>query len=292
VPEGATVADKPSAEAVAGEGRSILSKLGSASGVILLPLHSMPGKGEQTGAPAPSGGKPSPNALTYFSNAFRAACRPAKLLLETDRIERDGDFPLAKSQSGADSVEASTPAVSERLVQALHTYARVSLAAPAKVPPGAFSADSAAGAADGSSGAALDSAQVFGKGHSHGMGSSSASTRATASTAARGSAGDSEEGAQAGSSGLSIGKCVAMCARTDRPDGLITTVVCDLTGVAMGLVYSSVESIEKAVDDMRGVYFSRSRQGIWEKGKTSGNYQELHSIRLDCDDDAVMVRVL
>lgn len=63
-----------------------------------------------------------------------------------------------------------------------------------------------------------------------------------------------------------------MCARTDRPDSLITTVVCDLTGVAMGLVYSSVESIEKMVNDMRGVYYSRSRGGLWEKGKTSGCY--------------------
>lgn len=58
---------------------------------------------------------------------------------------------------------------------------------------------------------------------------------------------------------LDIGPCFAACARSDRPDGLYTTVVVDEGGVALGLVYSSSESIAEAVRCKRGVYFSRSR---------------------------------
>lgn len=58
---------------------------------------------------------------------------------------------------------------------------------------------------------------------------------------------------------LDIGPCFAACARSDRPDGLYTTVVVDEGGVALGLVYSSSESIAEAVRCKRGVYYSRSR---------------------------------
>lgn len=73
---------------------------------------------------------------------------------------------------------------------------------------------------------------------------------------------------------------------SDRPDGLWPTVVCDEQGVALGLAWSSRESIRKAVDSKRGVYHSRKR-GIWEKGATSGATQELLRVNLDCDRDAL-----
>lgn len=91
--------------------------------------------------------------------------------------------------------------------------------------------------------------------------------------------------------GLSPGLCLAMCARSDRPDGLITTVVADELGVALGLVYSSAESIRAAVAEGRGVYWSRSRGGLWRKGESSGMVQTLVSCRLDCDSDALLFSV-
>lgn len=56
-----------------------------------------------------------------------------------------------------------------------------------------------------------------------------------------------------------VGACFVACARTDRLDGLFTTVVTDASGVALGLVYSSQESILEAIQSRRGVYYSRSR---------------------------------
>lgn len=75
--------------------------------------------------------------------------------------------------------------------------------------------------------------------------------------------------------------------KTDRSDGLYTTLVVDTYERCLGLVYSSKESIEQAVERQVGVYYSRSRKEIWVKGLTSGNTQKLVSIQLDCDGDAL-----
>ncbi|KAL3929630.1 MAG: hypothetical protein SGARI_004697 [Bacillariaceae sp.] len=88
-----------------------------------------------------------------------------------------------------------------------------------------------------------------------------------------------------------LGLAFAACMRTDRPDGLYTTVVCTRTGEALGLVYSSKESIVAALECGRGVYYSRSRQGLWRKGDTSGHYQTLHRLDVDCDGDALRFTV-
>ncbi len=74
---------------------------------------------------------------------------------------------------------------------------------------------------------------------------------------------------------------------SDRPDGLWPTVVCDEHGRAIGLVYSNLASVREAVRTRRGVYWSRSRNALWLKGETSGALQELLSIGLDCDRDAL-----
>lgn len=78
--------------------------------------------------------------------------------------------------------------------------------------------------------------------------------------------------------------------RSDREDGLIPTVVTDEYDVALGLCYSSVDSIRKAIEEGVGVYQSRSR-GLWIKGASSGATQELLAIKVDCDRDALMFRV-
>ncbi|CCK69165.1 trifunctional histidinol dehydrogenase/phosphoribosyl-AMP cyclohydrolase/phosphoribosyl-ATP diphosphatase KNAG_0C00510 [Huiozyma naganishii CBS 8797] len=75
--------------------------------------------------------------------------------------------------------------------------------------------------------------------------------------------------------------------RTDRKDELYTTLVVDQYSRALGLVYSSTESIKLSIEKQVGVYFSRSRNEIWVKGATSGNTQQLLSIEIDCDGDAL-----
>ena len=90
---------------------------------------------------------------------------------------------------------------------------------------------------------------------------------------------------------LEIGPTVAACIRTDRSDGLMPTVVLEADGVALGLVYSSSASIGAAMQCGRGVYWSRSRQSLWRKGDTSGSWQTLRRIRLDCDGDALAFTV-
>ncbi len=79
--------------------------------------------------------------------------------------------------------------------------------------------------------------------------------------------------------------------RTDRPDGLIPTIVADERGAALGLAYSSPESIRLALAERRGIYHSRSRAGIWRKGESSGATQELLRVELDCDRDTLRFTV-
>jgi phosphoribosyl-ATP pyrophosphohydrolase len=74
--------------------------------------------------------------------------------------------------------------------------------------------------------------------------------------------------------------------RSDRADGLWPTIVQELDGSLLGLCYSSERSVRAAIDTGRGVYESRTR-GLWVKGSTSGATQELFSIEVDCDRDAL-----
>jgi phosphoribosyl-ATP pyrophosphohydrolase/phosphoribosyl-AMP cyclohydrolase/histidinol dehydrogenase len=73
---------------------------------------------------------------------------------------------------------------------------------------------------------------------------------------------------------------------SDRTDKLIPTVVTDERGIALGLVYSSKESLAESLKTGTGVYQSRKR-GLWYKGATSGDVQELVKIALDCDQDCM-----
>ncbi|QOI99341.1 MAG: phosphoribosyl-ATP diphosphatase [Phycisphaeraceae bacterium] len=89
---------------------------------------------------------------------------------------------------------------------------------------------------------------------------------------------------------IDLGEAITAPLVSDRPDGLFPTVVCDETGVALGLAYSSRESIARAVRTGRGVYHSR-RRGLWTKGESSGATQELLAVDLDCDRDALRFTV-
>jgi phosphoribosyl-ATP pyrophosphohydrolase len=67
-------------------------------------------------------------------------------------------------------------------------------------------------------------------------------------------------------------------------------VVVDEHDVALGLVYSSGQSLAAAIEQRRGIYHSRTR-GIWVKGETSGAAQQLLGVDLDCDRDTLRFTV-
>lgn len=97
---------------------------------------------------------------------------------------------------------------------------------------------------------------------------------------------DAQVGMALYSGALDLGDAIAAPLTSDRPDGLFPTVVTDVHGRSLGLVYSSRESLREAVRTRRGVYHSRKR-GLWRKGESSGDEQELLEVKLDCDRDAV-----
>jgi len=73
---------------------------------------------------------------------------------------------------------------------------------------------------------------------------------------------------------------------SDREDGLWPSIVADESGRALGLVWSDLESLSEAIESGRGVYRSRKR-GLWVKGGSSGDTQELVRVEADCDRDAL-----
>tara|TARA_B100000676_G_scaffold43454_1_gene41696 strand:- start:192 stop:1454 length:1263 start_codon:yes stop_codon:yes gene_type:complete len=101
---------------------------------------------------------------------------------------------------------------------------------------------------------------------------------------------DAQVGMALYSGALHLADAIAAPLKSDRPDGLWPTVVCDEHGRALGLAYSDRESLTAAVDRGVGAYHSR-RRGLWVKGETSGATQDLLKIDLDCDRDALRFTV-
>lgn len=75
--------------------------------------------------------------------------------------------------------------------------------------------------------------------------------------------------------------------------GLIPAIVQDhYTKEVLTLAYMNRESLAITIDERRTCFFSRSRQELWRKGETSGNFQHVVSITADCDCDALVVEVV
>jgi phosphoribosyl-AMP cyclohydrolase len=74
--------------------------------------------------------------------------------------------------------------------------------------------------------------------------------------------------------------------------GLIVAVALDhVTSAPLMVAYMNAESLKMTLALGEAVYYSRSRQEIWHKGKTSGEYQVVKEIRTDCDQDAIILKV-
>ena len=89
---------------------------------------------------------------------------------------------------------------------------------------------------------------------------------------------------------LGLAPAIWACLHSDRPDGLVPTIPCDTEGRALGLVYSSAESLAESLATGKAVYQSR-RRGLWRKGATSGNVQELLRATPDCNRNALRFTV-
>ena len=75
--------------------------------------------------------------------------------------------------------------------------------------------------------------------------------------------------------------------------GLVPAVVQDaVSGQVLMLAYMNAESLQLTLGTGQTHFWSRSRQEIWHKGATSGHYQDIKEIRLDCDGDTLLVRVI
>ena len=74
--------------------------------------------------------------------------------------------------------------------------------------------------------------------------------------------------------------------------GLVPAIIQDsVTGDVLMLAYMNEESLRLTLAEGRVVFWSRSRQELWRKGDTSGNTQHVESLAIDCDGDALLVRV-
>lgn len=74
--------------------------------------------------------------------------------------------------------------------------------------------------------------------------------------------------------------------------GLIPAVVQDVeNGDVLMMAWMTRASLERTLEERRTVFWSRSRQGLWRKGDTSGHVQHVEEVRVDCDGDVLLVRV-
>lgn len=88
---------------------------------------------------------------------------------------------------------------------------------------------------------------------------------------------------------LEAGK--ALTPRFDA-NGLVSAIVVDATsGEVLMLAHMNAEALKLSIDTGDAWYYSRSRAKLWRKGETSGNTQKIVEMRVDCDQDAVLIKV-
>jgi phosphoribosyl-AMP cyclohydrolase len=83
----------------------------------------------------------------------------------------------------------------------------------------------------------------------------------------------------------------ALAPRFDR-DGLVTCVATDAaTGDVLMVAHMNAEALARTIESGEAWYFSRSRNALWRKGESSGHTQRVIEMRVDCDQDAVWIKV-
>ena len=76
------------------------------------------------------------------------------------------------------------------------------------------------------------------------------------------------------------------------PAALIPAIVQDISSnEVLMLAYMNSESLALTLSTGKATYWSRSRNELWVKGATSGHFQDVHSVSLDCDGDALLLKV-
>jgi phosphoribosyl-AMP cyclohydrolase len=77
-----------------------------------------------------------------------------------------------------------------------------------------------------------------------------------------------------------------------KQKGLVPAIVQDAeTGEVLMLAYMNPESFEETLRTGKACYFSRSRNTLWRKGEESGNVQQVVEVRIDCDEDTILLKV-
>jgi phosphoribosyl-AMP cyclohydrolase len=75
-------------------------------------------------------------------------------------------------------------------------------------------------------------------------------------------------------------------------DGLITAVVTDVqSGDVLMVAHMNAQAVAKTIETGEAWYYSRSRQKLWKKGESSGHVQRVVELRVDCDQDALWLKV-
>ena len=78
----------------------------------------------------------------------------------------------------------------------------------------------------------------------------------------------------------------------NKTAGLVPAIAQDYkTGEILMLAYMNPDAFQATLSTGKATYYSRSRQTLWVKGETSGKLQIVKEIRIDCDDDAVLLKV-
>jgi phosphoribosyl-AMP cyclohydrolase len=75
-------------------------------------------------------------------------------------------------------------------------------------------------------------------------------------------------------------------------DGLVPVIAQELgSGKVLMMAWMNREALKLTVEEGRAIYWSRSRDKLWRKGEESGHVQKLHDIRLECDNDVLLLTV-
>ena len=79
---------------------------------------------------------------------------------------------------------------------------------------------------------------------------------------------------------------------TFNKDGLLPVISqCMNTGKVLMMAWMNKDALEKTIKSRNMIYYSRSRSQLWRKGESSGNFQKLHELRLDCDNDTLLALI-